>query len=305
MTTQSIGRLFIKAGVQVALCLALAGLTGYLLMMELAANTTPLSALALFYSGLAGLTAIGIGVAVFRLYRAVRAALDNDIQSLARMFQDVRAEEVREHYPLELREFNEIFLYLRDSSSKLVQEKAELKDLGLIDHLSQLSNRRHFERRLRRLFDANKSRGTSSVLIIDVDYFKSVNDQHGHDAGDALIVNFSKALRACVRESDFLARLGGDEFCIVYPYMPVEKAAQFVERLRQQLPREVMLTHGVVHSLRWTGGLSAISDDDTQFDEVLWRADKALLYAKEAGRNNTKVYHPAKGLERHSLMLAS
>ena len=167
-----------------------------------------------------------------------------------------------------------------------------LKDMELMDHLSQLGNRRHFEARLKELFEASKANGPSSVLMIDMDHFKKVNDIHGHDAGDALIVGFANALRKAVRQNDVLARLGGDEFCIIYTYASLDNAKNFVEHLRRQLPREIPLTKGVIHQLRWTGGLSTMYDKDTKPDDVLWRADQALLQAKEAGRNITKVYDP-------------
>lgn len=168
--------------------------------------------------------------------------------------------------------------------------------MELMDQLSQLGNRRYFEQRLKELFEASNENGPSSVLMIDMDYFKQVNDKHGHDAGDALIVGFANALRKAVRQTDVLARFGGDEFCIIYPYDPLEKARIRAERLRKQLPREILLTKGIMHQLRWTGGLSVMYDKDTKPDDVLWRADQALLQAKEDGRNTTKVYDPAAGL---------
>ncbi|MCR4347621.1 MAG: sensor domain-containing diguanylate cyclase [Sulfuricaulis sp.] len=237
-----------------------------------------------------------ITIVLFRLYRKTLKAVRHDIHSLVRMFRDLREGSVRVEYPMALREFAEIFDYLRDRGQKLVKEKEKLRDMGLMDHLSQLGNRRHFETRLQELFDASKASGLSSVLMIDMDHFKAVNDKHGHDAGDALIVGFANALRKVVRQTDVLARLGGDEFCIIYSYAPLEKATVLVERLRKQLPREILLTKGVMHQLRWTGGLSAMSDKDTKPDDVLWRADQALLQAKEAGRNVTKVSDPVAGL---------
>jgi diguanylate cyclase (GGDEF)-like protein len=204
---------------------------------------------------------------------------------------------------MELAEFAGVFDYLRESGRKLVEEKRKLKGLGLIDHLSQLPNRRYFEKRLKEAHETCRTHGPSSVLIIDVDHFKQVNDQHGHDIGDALIVAFAKALRESVRQTDFLARLGGDEFCVVYRYVPLNKASAFVERLRKQLPREVELPKGIRHPLKWTGGLAAIADGDQKFDDVLWRADKALLEAKTAGRNNTKVYQPESSKPRLRLMM--
>jgi diguanylate cyclase (GGDEF)-like protein len=242
---------------------------------------------------------------LFRLYRHTLSAVRHDIHSLIRMFRDLREGSVRVGYPMALREFSEIFDYLRDRGQKLMKEKEKLKDMGLMDHLSQLGNRRHFEARLKELFDASKANGPSSVLIIDMDYFKQVNDKHGHEAGDALIVGFANALRKVVRQTDVLARLGGDEFCIIYTYASLDKAKALAERLRKQLPREISLPKGVIHQLRWTGGLSAMHDKDAKPDDVLWRADQALFQAKEAGRNLTKVYDPVAGLPAKKQIMSS
>ncbi len=249
----------------------------------------------IFYFAFILLAFLVVAVALFRLYRQTAAAVRHDIRSLIRMFRDLREGGVRVDYPMALHEFAEIFDYLRDRGQRLVEEKQKLKDMGLMDHLSQLGNRRHFEARLQELFEASKANGPSSVLMIDMDHFKKVNDIHGHDAGDALIVGFANALRKVVRQNDVLVRLGGDEFCIIYTYASLENAKNFAERLRRQLPREIPLTKGVIHQLRWTGGLSTMYDKDTKPDDVLWRADQALLQAKEAGRNITKVYDPAAG----------
>jgi diguanylate cyclase (GGDEF)-like protein len=162
-----------------------------------------------------------------------------------------------------------------------------------MDHLSQLSNRRHFDLRLKEIFDNRPTHGPSSVLVIDADRFKQVNDQHGHDAGDVLIAKFAAALRNHVRYTDVLARLGGDEFCIIYTYVPLAKAKELTDRLRRELPKQIELKPGVYHDLHWTGGLSAFHDGDAKPDDVLRRADHALLRAKEAGRNRTAIYDPA------------
>ncbi|MGA9033713.1 MAG: diguanylate cyclase [Sulfuricaulis sp.] len=259
----------------------------------------------ILYFAFIALILLVIVVVLFRLYRQTSGAVRHDIRSLIRMFRDLREGSVRVDYPMALHEFAEIFDYLRDRGQKLVAEKEKMKGMGLMDHLSQLGNRRHFEVRLKELFESSKANGPSSVLMIDMDYFKKVNDVHGHDAGDALIVGFANALRKVVRQNDVLARLGGDEFCIIYTYASLENAKRFVERLRRQLPREIPLTKGVVHQLRWTGGLSTMYDKDTKPDDVLWRADQALLQAKEAGRNITKVYDPTTGAPEKKRVIVS
>lgn len=289
-------------------CLALGTAAGVLLVLNIwQAQAAPDESfftfervMYLFFIAIAIGTVVRIALGTqYRIARAVRA----DIRSIGRMFYDVRHGGLRESYPMALEEFAGVFQYLRDSGRKLVEEKEKLKGLGLIDHLSQLSNRRHFEKRMKELHEACKTHGPSSVLIIDMDHFKAVNDRYGHDVGDALIVAFAKALRGAVRQTDFLARLGGDEFCIIYPYTPLTKAIAYVERLRKQLPRSVQLPKNVEHPLKWTGGLSVMADTDTKFDDVLWRADKALIRAKEAGRNVTEVWPPGNGNEKPRLRL--
>jgi diguanylate cyclase (GGDEF)-like protein len=228
-------------------------------------------------------------IAVFLSHRDTARGVHADIQSIGHILRDARHNEMRDSYPMELEEFGNIFQYLRDSARKMAEERQKLKGLGYLDHLSHLANRRYFERRLRKLHRQVDSHGPSSLLVIDIDHFKQVNDTHGHDVGDALIAEFSRVLRAAVRQTDFLARLGGDEFCVIYPYTPLTHAYSYAERLRKQLPRELKLPKGVVHSLRWTGGISAMSNADSKFDEALWRADQALMRAKQAGRNNTQL----------------
>lgn len=228
-------------------------------------------------------------VAVALAYRETARGVRADVQSLGHILRDARHNEVRESYPMELEEFADVFQYLRDSARKIAQERQKLKGLGYLDHLSNLANRRYFERRLKKLHRQMESHGLSSLLVIDIDHFKQVNDTHGHDIGDALIAEFARLLRAAVRQTDFLARLGGDEFCVIYPYTPLTHAYSYAERLRKQLSREISLPKGVVHALSWTGGISAMGRTDQNFDDVMRRADQALIRAKQAGRNITQL----------------
>ena len=290
---RSLTQIFRRTLLGLLLGLALIGLGAAILLggpLPMPDQPTPLASDARFYA--MALIAIGSAVAVGALvlaYRETARAVRADIQSIGRILRDGRRNEMRESYPMELEEFAKIFQYLRESARKMAEERQKLKGLGYIDHLSSLANRRYFERRLRTLHRRMASSGPSAVLIIDIDHFKQVNDSHGHDAGDALIVEFSRLLRSAVRQTDFLARLGGDEFCVIYPYTPLTHAYSYAERLRKQLPREIALPKGVQHTLGWTGGISAMDDTDENFDDVLRRADQALIRAKQAGRNNTQL----------------
>ena len=249
--------------------------------------------------------ALSLIVMSYSLYRSTVKSVQHDLLSLANMIRDVRSGTVRRDYPMELDEFASALLYLKDSGKKLVEEKQKLRVMGFLDHLSQLSNRRHFELSLKEAFETRKINGPSSLLILDIDRFKLVNDRYGHAAGDELIVKVSNALRRCVRQTDVLARLGGDEFCIIYTFTSLEKARVLSERLRKQLPRELRLSHGIVHPLRWSGGLSVMCETDEKPDVVLMRADQALLRAKDSGRNTTLLEVPASAPAQPSRAIVS
>jgi diguanylate cyclase (GGDEF)-like protein len=299
---RSLRRLHLAALVGIFACLVVATGAGYLLFSDLITpiNTAgnivvPFPATSFAYIGLMLAALGGIVVISLMLYRSADD-IREDIRALVSMFQDVRQGAVRLEYPVAFVEFAVAQRYLRGWGTEMLAEKERLKDMGLIDHLSQLSNRRHFEMRLKELFDNTRTHGPSAVLIMDIDYFKQVNDRHGHDSGDALIVQFASVLRANVRHTDMLARFGGDEFCILYTYVSLVKASVLADRLRRALPREIELKPGVRHALRWSGGLSAIQDADEKPEDVLRRADQALLRAKETGRNRTVINNPETGI---------
>ncbi len=175
--------------------------------------------------------------------------------------------------------------------SKLVQEeRRKLIILGLTDPLCDVGNRRALEQWLRRLFERPETKAPVSILLIDLDYFKDINDQYGHDIGDEVIKNFAVELKERVRERDLIARMGGDEFCVVFPQTRLPVAMSLVSRLRAQLPVTMQVTKDVFHTLGWTGGLSVTDPLDLNYKQVIQRADRALLNAKHQGRNLTKIY---------------
>ena len=115
-----------------------------------------------------------------------------------------------------------------------------------------------------------------SVLIIDIDHFKKINDEQGHLYGDRMLKTVAKLLAETVRETDMVARYGGEEFVIVMPQTPLEGAIIFSDRLRQRIEQDLPLTV--------SGGVtSTMEGDDSQ--TLLARADAALYGAKAAGRN--------------------
>ena len=228
-------------------------------------------------------------VAMGGLHFALRKTLLSDVDSVLAFFSDIRHFRLRKSYPIRLKDLQESFELMYGLGKLMVGKQKQVADYASIDHLSQVNNRRSFEAKQRELYKTLADGWVHSLLILDIDNFKQVNDTYGHDAGDTLIVQFGKVLKENLRASDFVARLGGDEFCVIFPNTPLKKAGELAARLRQSMPAEVPLAPGVLHKLSWSGGLSEYKREDASENMALSRADGALLEAKRAGRNQTRV----------------
>ncbi len=165
-----------------------------------------------------------------------------------------------------------------------VQDKREqLEMLARTDDLTGLANRRDLEIRAHRVFlDAERSGGAVSVVILDIDCFKTVNDTHGHGVGDQVLCAFADVLKSTCRESDIVARMGGDEFVCVLNNCGSSDARVLCERIHQAVARTLLDTCQFTVSI----GL-AVKPHDTQmeFSEVLKLADRCLYIVKKNGRN--------------------
>jgi two-component system cell cycle response regulator len=161
-------------------------------------------------------------------------------------------------------------------------------EAAVLDSLTGLHNRRYFDRNMPKLFE--EARGDAkpmSVLVLDIDRFKAINDSFGHDAGDEVLRAFAKRVRACVRSEDLLVRFGGEEVVVVSPETSDEVATLVAERIRQKVEsapfaidrgaRQIPVTVSI--------GLAHLSGGDATPDDLLKRADEALYRAKSAGRN--------------------
>jgi len=230
-----------------------------------------------------------VGMVSGALYFVLGKALQSDMRAILTMFGDIRHNRLRKTYAASLGDFVQTFDLLYQLGKMMVGKQRQVANEAALDHLSQVSNRRSFEEKQRELYKTLADGWTHSLLILDIDNFKQVNDTFGHDAGDALIVQFGKALKDHLRASDFVARLGGDEFCVLFPNTPLKRATELAERLRASMPKTLELTPGVVHQLQWSGGLSEYSRADSSENMALSRADAALLDAKRGGRNRTML----------------
>ena len=164
---------------------------------------------------------------------------------------------------------------------------ASIQYLAHHDELTRISNRRHLSERLAaEQLNQRQSGETMSLVLIDIDHFKTVNDSHGHAAGDAVLRHFAAMLQGTLRSTDFAGRWGGEEFLVVTPQASAETAAALVERLREGLAETSFDT--IVPGLRITfsaGVAECAPGEDLHL--AIDRADRALYQAKQTGRDRT------------------
>ena len=135
-----------------------------------------------------------------------------------------------------------------------------------------------------------------SVLLIDVDHFKQINDRHGHAVGDVVLRHLADVMRGCQRRIDTLGRMGGEEFAVLLPGADEAAAKAYGERLRGAVEHSPLQAEGATVSATISIGISALSAGDRSCDAVLVRADRALYQAKEGGRNQVRVHRPESGI---------
>ena len=168
----------------------------------------------------------------------------------------------------------------------------ELRVLATTDFLTGLPNRREFMSRL----DDEQARlqrdpgAYAAVLLLDVDHFKRINDEHGHAAGDAVLRQLAVLMRDGQRKIDMLGRIGGEEFAILLPTADLDAAAMFADRLRQRIAETPMqLDGGISLVVTVSMGIALMSGADSGGDVALIRADQALYCAKRGGRNRVEL----------------
>jgi diguanylate cyclase (GGDEF)-like protein/PAS domain S-box-containing protein len=179
------------------------------------------------------------------------------------------------------------------SARKRLEE--ELRILATTDALTGLCNRRCFLEELHAEFERFKRYPASQagVLMLDIDFFKKINDQHGHAIGDAALRHFGALLHSVLRRTDIAGRLGGEEFAVILMEINLENAMQFATRLCAHVRHHPLVFEGRTISMSVSIGLSMLQRDDEHSETVLHRADRALYQAKLGGRDRLVVDDPA------------
>ncbi len=161
----------------------------------------------------------------------------------------------------------------------------EIMRLAIKDPLTNIYNRRHFNEEIRREIDrAARYERKLSVVMLDIDHFKNVNDIFGHQAGDSVLCELAMLVEKHIRKTDIFARYGGEEFCILMPETDIADAAGFAEKLRDIIERSAFKN---IEKITASFGVSEYRKDDDLFS-LIKRADDALYIAKNKGRNRVE-----------------
>ncbi|MDO7083401.1 diguanylate cyclase [Pseudocolwellia sp. AS88] len=165
-----------------------------------------------------------------------------------------------------------------------------LEQLSNTDPLTKVANRRAlFERGDLELSRADRIHNNLSLILIDCDYFKNVNDEYGHQVGDEVLKHICKICNQEIRSIDFLGRYGGEEFIIILPNCNIDGGIEIAKRIQNSLMDNCLIFEGEPLKVTLSMGISMLTDESETFEQLINKADKAMYVAKENGRNRIEV----------------
>ena len=180
---------------------------------------------------------------------------------------------------------------LSEEITRRRESQNKLRYLAHHDELTGAKNRRWILQQLKELLAAHPEQTDHlAVMLLDIDFFKKINDSHGHDAGDEVLKGFVKTLQDCLRESDLLGRYGGEEFLVLVPHASEQIAIQVAERLRQAVAEARYSIPAGSLSITTSIGIALTSAQAISSEELVNQADAALYQAKTAGRNRSVIW---------------
>lgn len=180
--------------------------------------------------------------------------------------------------------------------TEIKQAQKKLERLAITDELTLTHNRRHFmELAEKQISHARRRELPLTLAMIDLDYFKEINDRHGHPAGDKALAALAATLRWNVRDFDIVGRLGGEEFAVLMPETDGQSASQAAERLRAVVADAPIDLGTETVYVTLSLGLTEFADEEDTLSSMLYRADQALYRAKNTGRNRVVLWNEGAG----------
>lgn len=170
---------------------------------------------------------------------------------------------------------------------KLEAEKQQFEALSTTDVLTGVMNRAGVQQFLQRLFESNFSRSQMGVMLFDIDFFKKINDNLGHDAGDLVLSKIAKIINENIRHTDIFGRWGGEEFILICSQISEERLIALADKLRESIEQHTFEIEGQPVNVTVSIGATTVNATET-FETVFKRADKALYKAKNSGRNQVQ-----------------
>jgi diguanylate cyclase (GGDEF)-like protein len=180
--------------------------------------------------------------------------------------------------------------YILRTIDSLHKQRDQLTDIALTDDLTNLPNRRHLIEQLEREYiRARRYRRPLSLIYIDLDGFKSINDRFGHLFGDEILRGTAITMRAVLRSTDLLARIGGDEFSVLLPETNLEGGRRVANKLRKALTAYSERLDPIIPSLSFCAGVGQLRREDKSIDDLIGRADEAQYRAKVGGKDQIRT----------------
>lgn len=184
------------------------------------------------------------------------------------------------------------------TSTKLTKFTCDLKLLNdkldyanRYDSLTNIYNRSYTLNLANKYYELSKFEKTPfSILLIDYDFFKKVNDTYGHDTGDEVLKTLSKTISLSIRKNDIFGRYGGEEFLLICPNTNKDEAFLLAEKIRKNVNKKVMINENEIFMSISIGLCEDLKDKDLSLTNLISNADNALYKAKESGRNQVSIY---------------
>jgi diguanylate cyclase (GGDEF)-like protein len=180
-----------------------------------------------------------------------------------------------------------------ENENKLLEFQEELKQQAITDYLTKIYNRKYFMETSKQILSlAKRENKNLSLLMIDIDKFKLINDNYGHNIGDEVIIFVANTLKSLTRNSDIVARVGGEEFAILLPNIDENSAFIIAEKLRKEISSNTISKENIKITI--SIGVSCYKNENDSVISIIKKADKALYYSKENGRNKVSLYSDLK-----------
>jgi len=231
-----------------------------------------------------------LALAHYKQFHQIKETVFNENDTKQRQVLEIYHQTEIARREAEIYQLRNVQLEQEISERKKAEQKLEQQ--ATTDELTGIANRRHFlavaSRELKR---SERLKRPLSLALIDIDYFKTINDSYGHAAGDHALILVAKTMHSNIREIDFLARIGGDEFALLVPEADLFTAKSVLERVRLTLSAQPIGLNGIPLKITISVGISSTDHVQYDFDSLSSSADKALYQSKQTGRNRITLGH--------------